>query len=191
MHKTCSLLEKQAKTLEGRFFYRSDKKLIEELHRMQKMKETKEALAGVSGITDDAVLQKLVELNVRPEILATLAMIPLIEVSWADGHMDEKEKKAILDAAARFLEAKTSVDFNLLNRWLERKPDKNLLGAWAVYIKSLCRNLSQRQKDTLKKNIIGQARTIAEAAGGLLGLGPRISRQEQHVLKKLEAVFVR
>ncbi len=146
MHKTCSFLEKQAKSLEDQFFYHRDKKLMEELHRMQKMKETKKVLASVSGITDDAVLHKLVELNVRPEILATLAMIPLIEVSWADGHMHEKEKKAILDAAARFLEAKTSVDFNLLNRWLERKPEKNLLGAWALYIKGLCKNLSQRQK---------------------------------------------
>ncbi len=181
--------ERRAKTLEDLFFLARDKKLTEELRRIRKMKETKEALASVSGITNQDVLQKLIELNIRPEILASLAMAPLVEVAWADGKIDEKEKKAVLEAACKSFIPKDSVDFNLLRCWLEHKPDSKLLEAWVHYMKGLCEKLSDTEKDALKKDLIGHARAVAQAAGGFLGLGSKISKTEEQMLVQLEAVF--
>ncbi len=76
------------------FFREQDAILMEEYQRLAKMKETKAALSKVSGITNDKILQKLVDLDIRPEIAASLAMVPLIEVAWPDGRVDEKEKAA-------------------------------------------------------------------------------------------------
>jgi hypothetical protein len=189
MDKTFIFQEKQGKSLEDLFFLEKDKMLIESLHKIEKMKETKIALAKVSGITNDGVLQKLVDLNVRPEIVASLAIIPLIEVAWADGSVDEKEKKAILNAAGESFISKESPDFNLLQSWMKRKPGPGLLKAWMIYIKGLCEQLNEYQKKAIKKDLIGHAREVAEATGGLLGLGYRISKKEQEMLDKLASAF--
>jgi hypothetical protein len=180
---------RQAKDLEDLFFLKQDKKLIEGLHKIEKMKETKKALAEVSGITDDEVLQKFVELNVRPEILASLALIPLIEVAWADGNIDLEEEKAVLAAAAESFISKDSPDFDLLKSWMKHKPDPKLLDAWIVYITGLCKKLSAHQTSALKKDFLGHATDVAKAAGGFLGLGNKVSKAEQAVLDKLASAF--
>jgi hypothetical protein len=181
--------EKQGRTLEDLFFIERDKKLIEELHLIEKMKETKKVLSQVSGITNEDILQKLVDLNVRPEIVASLALVPLIEIAWADGKVDEKEKAAVLEAAAGSFVSKDSPDFILLQRWMEHKPDSKLLDAWEHYIKGLCEQLTPHQRNALKKDLIGHARQVAEATGGILGFGNKISGPEQKMLNELESAF--
>jgi hypothetical protein len=181
--------KKQGRTLEDLFFLEKDKKLIEDLHRIEKMKETKKVLTQVSGITNEDILQKLVDLNVRPEILASLALVPLIEVAWADGKIDEEETAAVLEAAEESFVSKDSPDFDLLRQWMEHRPAPKLLEAWKHYIKGLCGELTQHQKNALKKDLIGHARQVAEATGGILGFGNKISKPEQKMLNKLESAF--
>jgi hypothetical protein len=181
--------DKPGKTLEDLFFLEQDKILIEKLRQLEKMKETKEALAKVSGITDEDVLQKLVELNVRPEIVASLALVPLIALAWADGKIDADEKAAVLAAASKSFVSKDSPDSTLLQQWMERKPSPKLLEAWRHYIKGLCAKLSEHQKAALKNDFVGHARQVAEATGGFLGLGNKISKPEKEILAKLESAF--
>jgi hypothetical protein len=181
--------EKQGRRLEDLFFLEQDKKLTAELHRIEKMKETKKVLSKVSGITNEDILQKLVDLNVRPEIVATLSLVPLIEVAWADGKVDEEEKAAVLEAAAKSFVSKDSPDFDLLRQWMEHKPSLKLLDAWKHYVKGLCGELTQHQKNALKKDLIGHARQVAEATGGILGFGNKTSKSEQEMLDRLESAF--
>jgi hypothetical protein len=181
--------ERRGKSLEDLFFFEQDKILIERLRRLEKMKETKEAIARVSGITNEDVLQRLVELDIRPEIVASLALVPLIAMAWADGKIDEEEKAAVLSAASESFVSKGSLDFDLLRQWMEHKPNARLLDAWRHYIEGLCERLSNHQKTALKKDLIGHARLVAKATGGFLGLGNRISKAEKEMLEKLESAF--
>ncbi len=87
-------LNEMSLSLQDAFFRKEDEKLIENLRMMRKLSESKEALRNVSGITDEHLLARLVELEVRPETLASFALVPLIEVAWADG------KVSALDSAA-------------------------------------------------------------------------------------------
>ncbi len=189
MNKPKFFQTKYSRKLEDLFFLRQDAILTEEYHRMEAMKETKEALARVSGISNDAILETLVQMNIRPEVLASLALIPLIEVAWADGSVDEREKVAILDAAAKTFFAKDSIDFALLKQWMEHRPSRELLDAWTHYIQGLCETLTSEQKNNLKHELIGHARQIAQAAGGFLGFGSKISDAEHRVLDRLESMF--
>jgi hypothetical protein len=182
-------LYEQGRTLADIFFLKRDKILIEELHRIEKMKETKKVLSKVSGITNEDILQKLVDLNIRPEIVASLALVPLIEVAWVDGKIDEKEKAAVIEAAEESFVSKDSPDFDLLRQWMEHKPGPKLLEAWRHYIKGLCGELTQHQKNAFKKDLIGHARRIAEATGGILGFGDKVSKPEKKMLEKLESAF--
>ncbi|OHB55048.1 MAG: hypothetical protein A2Y07_01455 [Planctomycetes bacterium GWF2_50_10] len=176
------------KTLEDAFFLKQDTKLIEELKAMEAMNESRESLAAVSGITNQAVLDKLVKLNVRPETLASLAIIPLVEVAWADGSVNEKERDATLKAATTAGFAKGTIDYELLENWLTHKPEAKLLGAWQAYIKGLCEELSKEERENLKIELIGHARSVASASGGILGLAA-ISKVEAQMIEKLETTF--
>jgi|WetSurMetagenome_2_1015567.scaffolds.fasta_scaffold00368_8 hypothetical protein len=181
--------DRTSQNLLDSFFIKEDQKLIEKLRDMRKLAETKEELAKVSGIKNDAVLSRLVEMNVRPEALASLSLIPLVEVAWADGAIDENEKKAVLAATERMGFGTPGADYEIVRQWLNHRPDPAMLEAWSHYINGLCEKLSPEEKKSLKDEIVGHARSVAEASGGFLGLGNKISKAEDDMLKKLEAPF--
>jgi hypothetical protein len=176
------------RSLEEAFFLEQDRELIErraELHRMEK---TKEALAAVSGIKDQAILEQLVRLGVGAEALAALALVPLVEVVWADGHVDDEERQVVLEHAKKQGILPGGIEHALLERWLLKRPGDDLLVAWQHYVEALCNRLDGAQRASLKHELLGDVRAAAEASGGFLGLGA-ISAAERVVLDKLEGSF--
>ena len=114
------------------FFYEQDRRILEQREKLLQMKQTKANLAKVSGIHDDALLEKLIELEIGPETLATLIGIPLIEVAWADGEMDEKERKKLFEYAEKAGLRQKGLDPKIMSAWLKKKPDPALLTAWTA-----------------------------------------------------------
>jgi hypothetical protein len=175
--------------LEDAFFLKEDKRLMDRLQALNKLEETKESLSKVSGIRDDKVLQKLIDLDVQPNIVASLAAIPLVEVAWADGKVDEKERRAVLAAAESEGIRRGEIEFELLDAWLARKPEPRLQDAWKHYVEGLCAVLTLEERTALKRELLEHARSIAQASGGFLGLGSRISQSEAAMLRTLEEAF--
>jgi hypothetical protein len=174
--------------MEDSFFIQRDKALIEKQKALKLMKETKEALAGASGIKNEAVLQKLVELEVRPETLAPLSVIPLIEVAWADGSLSKNEEASVLDGAEAMGIDKESMAYGLLKHWLAQKPPKGMLEAWSHYVRGISEKMTAQEKKELKKELLARARRVAEASGGVLGMGA-VSPEEKSVLSEMEKAF--
>ena len=174
--------------LEDAFFFEQDRTLIDRQTDLHKMAESKESLGTVSGITNDAILGRLVNLNVRPETLAALALFPLVAVVWADGEVDDKERVMVLAHATSQGIAIGSSEYGLLEGWLAHRPEASLLNAWQHYVHGLCECLSRSERDTLKEELMLNARKAAEASGGFLGLG-KTSSQEEQALAKLESSF--
>lgn len=179
------------KSLEGSFFIQEDQKLIEKLQKLRRVKETKETLAAISGITNDAVLQKLLDLDIRPETLTSICLAPLVEVAWADGSVDSQEQEAILAAASNLGFTQGSDNYDIVKQWFTHKPSSDLLTAWIHYIEGICEKLNATEKEALKDSIMQHARNVANASGGFLnlGIGNKISKQEQEMLNKLESAF--
>ena len=175
--------------LEDAFFLKEDQKLIEKYKQLKQMEETKQKLSELSGVKDEAILNKMIELNIRPETLVSLLMVPLVEVAWADGEVDEKEKQAILSAAEKKGITKGGIELDVLERWLAHKPDAKLLETWIHYTRALCERMQPVGRVALKEDLLGRARGIAEAAGGFLGLGNKISDAEESMLRQLETAF--
>ncbi len=174
--------------LEEQFFLKENLQLKEKYRAMQQLKETKEALAAASGIVDDLVLEKLVALEIRPETITSISLVPLIEIAWADGTVDQKEKEAILSAIGKFGWTKDSVNYELLNQWLTKKPAAALLTAWKHYVEALCHKMADEEVANLKKEIMEHVTVVAEAAGGFLGFG-KISAEERSMITQLENTF--
>lgn len=182
-------LQKRRASLEEAFYLEEDRKLVEKYRELQKMEETRRNLSEVSGIRNEAVLKKLVELNVRAETLASLAIVPLVEVAWADGEVDGKEKDAVLKAAGKIGFKKGQVDYALIEQWLSHKPKVELLVAWENFVRGLCEALPPAERAGLQTELLSHARDVAAATGGFLGLGSKVSDEEEKILKRLATAF--
>jgi hypothetical protein len=180
--------DRAARVLEDAFFLEEDRILRARLRAMQELAETKEAISSVSGITNDVILTRLVELNVKPETVAALAAVPLVEVAWADGKVDPAERDTVLKHANGLGITPGSVEHELLERWLTHRPEPKLLTAWQSCLKGLCEALSPEERVILKEEFLHATRATAESAGGFLGLG-QVSGAEKQVLESLAASF--
>lgn len=185
------ILIRQASRLEDEFFAKQDAVLIEQRKKLLAMERTQAALTAVSGIQNEAVLKKLMELNIYPDLLATLMLVPLVEVAWADGEIQDNERKAILAGASKIGMNQGSIDYTILEEWLKKSPPKSLLTAWIHYIEGLCESLTPAERENLQKNLLDQARSVAASAGGFLGLVSPISSKEKAILDQMTAAFAK
>ena len=178
------ILGDRRKALEEEFFHKEDQKLREQLRAKEQQKKLKQALTDASGITREEGLARLIELGISAETVAALTLVPLVEVAWADGKVDDRERKAILRAAEEAGIANGTVAHALLENWLVTRPPKSLRLAWEDYVKELCKKLTPEDRIRLER-VLGRARDVAIAAGGFLGLGKKVSAEEEAVLAEL------
>ena len=183
-------LEERGRALENQFYEKENEQKLAAMKAKLEKQETREELRKASGMSDDAVLDKLVALGLKTNTIAALSLVPLIEVAWADGAIQDNERSAILQGAHGKGLEQGSDGYELLQSWLAKKPDSGLLDAWEAYIKALTGQLNEEQNRLLKNQIVGFAKMVAAAAGGFLGIG-RVSKSEEKVLGRIEAAFHR
>lgn len=183
------LLGKRRRALEEQFFRKENERLAAELRLKRLTEEAKADLRHVSGIEDEAVLDKLVELGIGADTLVAMTLVPLVEMAWADGKMDAGEHDAILGGAEAAGITSGTPAYALLQDWLENRPPPRLLAAWRDYIGALCDEMIPAQRRALKTEVLSRARKVGEAAGGFLGVGRKVSREEEQVLGILETAF--
>src|SRR3990172_1748723 len=154
----------------------------------QATQNAREALSQASGLTDAAVLDRLLGLGIQPDTLVAMGLVPLVLVAWADGALDEKERRAVVSAVGTAGITIDSPAGQLIQRWLASAPPASLLEAWRAYMADLCRQLPATDRASLRDSMLNRARTVAEAAGGFLGLGTKISLAEEEMLRTLEGI---
>ena len=189
MTQSEGLFEEKRKSLEEEFFHRESQRQLENLRQVRIMEQSREELSQASGIQNEVILDRLLELGITAQTVAALAVVPLVEVVWADGHLDEKEKQAFLQAAGQFGLSAGSVNYDLLESWLSKRPDRRLRQSWREYIQGLCEELKPEEREALKSDLLRRARDMAEASGGILGLGSKISKAEMDTLEELADAF--
>jgi hypothetical protein len=181
-------LEERGRALENQFYEKESQEKLSAMKTKLDAQRSKDELRKASGMTDDAVLEKLAHLGLRANTIAALSLVPLIQVAWADGTIQDNERTAILQGAhGKGLEKGTD-GYALLQAWLAKRPSDELIEAWEAYIKALTGQLNDEQNRLLKNQIVGFAKMVAAAAGGFLGIG-KVSATEEKVLQRIEAAF--
>ncbi len=182
-------LNPDALRLEESFFAEENAKLLGKLREEAKDKERRDALRAALRIDDEGVIDALIELDLYPETVVAFGLIPLIEVAWADWEIQDKEREAILKAAFDRGIEPGSTTCELLENWLLRKPEPEMLETWKHYVGVIVEKMDPNNRALIRDGILAQAKGVAEAAGGFLGFGSKISNAEQKVLDDLAAAF--
>ena len=183
------ILRERGRSLEEEFFRREDARLRENLRQAAQRESAREALERASGIKNPTVIDRLIGLDVQPETVTALSLVPLVMVAWADGSLDADERAAILERVDATEFAPGSPARALLEGWLARKPDPKLLDAWAQLVAGLGEQMSGEEVAALKAGLLDRSRAVAGASGGFLGLGSKISSAEAAVIAGLERAF--
>jgi len=182
-------LNDRRKALENQFFADRDSQLIQQIRNDLAKKAARDSLIAASGIDDVDVIDTLIAIGITGETLAAMALIPLVAVAWADGKLSDSERDAILRAANDNGSADAGGTHALLESWLVNKPSNELLDVWCAYIKAINKTLTPQARSALKQRLVGNAREVAGAAGGFLGMGNKVSKTEMAVLDILDGCF--
>jgi hypothetical protein len=183
-----AILGIRGRHLEETFFARHNEQLLLKLKEQAQHRERLEALAKATGISNVEILDKLIELDVSVERAAAFTLVPVVEVAWADGKVQPREREAILKAAAEQGLAPGTLAYELVESWLERAPDPRLLEVWKAYTSSFVATLTSDQRDALRHDLLHRAHAVAEAAGGVLGIGA-VSNAEKAMVEEMKKAF--
>jgi hypothetical protein len=181
-------LEQRKKGLEEAFFVKHNRDLLEKLRRKTDEASRREQLISISGIQDGALLDKLVAAGMDAGSLAALGLIPLLQVAWADGQVQPREREALLEAAKRVDLAEGSTGYQLLTGWFDRVPEPELFTLWKDYVRALRGSMDDETFAAIRRVILDRARTVARSAGGILGVGSVLG-SEHDAIKQLEAAL--
>ncbi len=182
-------LNPDARSLEDAFFARENARLLERMRLQAEADARRAALREAVGIDDEAFLDRLIDLGIGPETALALRLVPLVAVAWADGHMDDREREAIANAAEKEGVASAEHSAELLGSWLKRRPDDDLLDLWKQSVRHVASGLTPEERSEMRRSLLGSARAGAEAAGGFLGVTSKISPAETTVLDDLAKAF--
>ncbi len=177
------------KALEEEFFKKQNETQLKKLHDAVVRVSTKEDIARLTGINNPGVLNALADMKLGQAATLVMSMYPLVEMAWADGTLDPKERQVLLEQASNLGIKQGSEAATFLARWLDEQPELSWHGLWADYVRELSKKLSAGDRELLKNEILGRARLVAEASGSLLGFGFGMSQAEKHALERLEQAF--
>lgn len=181
--------ERRRQALEEEFFKKQNQALLEKLRNQLETEQPRAVLGRITGITDGKVLDTLVALHVNHETLAAFALYPLVEVAWADGRVDDREREALLKAAAEQGIAPGTAVHETLERLLRDQPTPAVRDAWHAWAKALRERIEPGEADGIASSLATQARSVAEASGGFLGVGRRVNDREQVVIDGIAKAF--
>lgn len=180
-------LEAQAALLEKEFYGGIERELILEVQGCLE-EQSDESTATFPGLSNLKILGELQAAEITPKTLMAFSLFPSIHVAWSDGELADKERDAILKAAKSTGVNSGSPAYGLLNSWLNKKPTDDLFSAWKNFVTAIRPALSENAFEELRDAAIKRARTVAEAAGGILGIF-KISATEEKALDELTQAF--
>lgn len=172
-------------SFEERYFHTKDAELVDKLKAVFNAKRDREELRKATGIADDQVLDRMMAVNAKGEMLTAFKLLPLVEIAWADGSYDQKEADAVIAAAIKHGIPRDSSALERIKEWLYRGPNPEARKAWYMYAEALRKTLTPPELNGFREDLLKTARYIAEGSGGILGTFFTVSKGEKQVLKKI------
>jgi tellurite resistance protein len=177
--------ESRRSGFETEYFHNKDVKLVEKLKTVFRQRLDREELARITGVKDPTVLDRMLAVHAKGEMLLAFRLYPLIDIAWADGKCDSREVKAVIDSAIKFGVKPDSPALHTIENWLKTGARHDARTAWYAYAGELRKTLDHDELATFRHDLLEGAKAVAKASGGILGVGFEISAKEQKVLDEI------
>ena len=150
-------------------------------------RRSREEIGAIMVLEDQELCARLIAVGIDGTIGAALALVPVIEVAWSDGKIQDAERIAILGGNDGYGFTQPECR-QLLEFWLTNRPSPNLMAAWVGCVRALGRVMSAGDHDELRDSLINLCRGVASAAGGIF---QRVSGSEKKLLEQIRLAFER
>lgn len=177
--------EDRRNAFEEEYFKTKDASVMGKLKQVFEAKITKDELRKQAGITNEAVLDRLVTLNINGHLLTAFKLLPLVEIAWADGSVDKDEARIVHEAAIKSGVPAKGPAMERMEEWLHRGPTADGRKAWFMFAEELRKTLTPAEMDAFRTELLKYAHDVARASGGVLGLFGQISPGEKRVLDEV------
>ena len=173
-------------TLEDEYFFHLEQRQKKEMRRKAEREEETRGFMEASGIQDPDLARELADAGFDIEAFRLLFLVPLVQVAWSDGHVTSREMQLILKVASLRGFNLGSETHARLAGWLNERPTDRFFKAGLRGVKAI---LKGRPPAEASVDVVWYCTKVAEASGGLLGFGSRVSAEEQAVLTQLTAAL--
>jgi hypothetical protein len=161
------IFEKREMYLEQEYFRKKEFDLLEKLKGVFQKKMDKESLRKASGVTNEELLDRMVDIQVKGEMMAAFQLYPLVEIAWADGDLSESEARSVLAAGEEHGIKPGTKAHEMLEQRLHRGPDPEVRKIWFLYADELKKTLSPAELETFRADLLDRARAVVAATGHL------------------------
>lgn len=139
-------------------------------------------------MTDEMLIDALRELGVDRESYRVVALLPLVQVAWADGVVQNAERKLILSAADE-RELVVGDGARILHTWLEEAPTRSYVERGHQVLVELARRegteLGRALNESTLEEVVGLCEQVARAAGGLFGVLWTVDDRERQAIAQI------
>ena len=175
--------------LEEEYFLRKERELVEKMRRRVELENQRQEIAKEIGVSNEEIIKGLQELGYTSETVKLIHLMPLVQVAWADGRVDDKEKNMIIELARSSQIVEGSEADLKLAAWLNERPSEEVMQAHLLAVQAVIEAIPEEFRASMRENLINYSVTLAAASRGLFGLEAKISKSERAVIEQIvEAV---
>lgn len=178
--------ERRRKSFEAEYFGRKNAQLVDKLKAIFHRAIDRESVRNATRIQNERLLDNLVALNLSGDLMAAFNLLPLVELAWADGAVDEREVRAIMTAAEKEGLVADSRSLKLIEFALKHGPNPEAREVWYMYANELKSTLTAKELAEFRQDLLDHARSIASISGGFLNVAFTVSPNEKRVLDQIE-----
>jgi hypothetical protein len=161
------IFQKRGMYLEEEYHRKKEFELLEKLKGVFQKKMDKDSLREASGVTNEQLLDRLVEIQLKGEMMAAFQLYPLVEIAWADGDLSESEARSVLTAGEEHGIRPGTKAHEMLEQRLHKGPDPEVRKIWFLYADELRKNLTPNELTTFRTDLLERARAVVASTGHL------------------------
>src|SRR5262245_16179869 len=161
------IFQQRGTYLEEEYIRKKEFALLEKLKAVFQKKVDKESIRKATGVTNEALLDSLVEMQLNGEMMRAFQLYPLVEIVWADGDLSEAEARSVLAAGEKQGIHPDTEPYRMLENRLRRGPDPEARKIWFLYAEELKKVLSPAELEKVRNDLLERARGIVAATGHL------------------------
>ena len=156
---------------------RKDKR--RQLERAASEAAERRKVAATLATDDESLIARIRELGFDGDTARVLDLLPLVHVAWADGSVSANERRAISSILAQREIAAGSEGALLIEALMDERPSDTFLSETLDLLRAL--------GGTKGASVVDLCIQVADASGGLFGLGEKISDEERALIAEIAA----